>query len=279
MQLAHTHRTQLALDLSTYASAPAHGLLLDRFRIAARPLRSDEERRVPPRYRRPSVGRRPASWFAFDRLKRVRERPFGFAEKYLHAPDNSYLVGYWQSERFFADVQPQIREQFRPRGPLSPQSERLRAQMLATPSLALHVRRGDYVSNPAAAAIYRNLSLDYYRRSVLECLAQRSGVAVYVFSNDIPWCRAQLDLPCPVHFVEHTSGATAHEDMWLMTAAHSLVIANSTFSWWGAWLAERPDRQVIAPRHWFHPGTLDDQYLACAGWRMQSDSPPQLAAA
>lgn len=277
LQLAHRHRTELVLDLSAYADQPAHGFLLDRFHVSARQLRSDEMRRVPRRYRLPDAKR--SSWLRFDGLTRVREKPFGFAEKYLHAPNDSYLVGYWQSERFFRDVRSQVREQFRVRRPLSAQSERLQERMLATPSLALHVRRGDYISNPGAAAIYRSLSLEYYRQSVLARLAERAAVEVYVFSNDIPWCRQHLALPCPVHFIQHTTSASAHEDLALMSAAETIIIANSTFSWWGAWLGERAGRHVVAPASWFHRGTLDDQYLACEGWHLIDDPAEQPAAA
>ncbi|MGN6545822.1 MAG: alpha-1,2-fucosyltransferase [Aureliella sp.] len=277
MQLARRHQSELVLDLSSYADKPAHGYLLDRFDVPARELRRDEMRRLPRRYR--SADAEKTSWFALDRLQRVREKPFGFAEKYLHAPDDSYLVGYWQSERFFGDVADLVREHFRVRGPVSAETERLRERMLTTASLALHVRRGDYVTNPQAAAIYRNLSLEYYRQSVLARLAERNSVEVYVFSNDIAWCREHLALPCPVHFVEHTTSASAHEDLSLMSAAESIVIANSTFSWWGAWLGQRAERHVVAPRRWFHPGTLDDRHLACAGWHLVDDPAVQLAAA
>ena len=67
----------------------------------------------------------------------------------------------------------------------------------------------------------------------------------FIFSNDIPWCQENLRLPCPMHFVDHNTNATAHEDLWLMTAAESLVIANSTFSWWGAYLSERDETTGI----------------------------------
>jgi hypothetical protein len=144
--------------------------------------------------------------------------------------------------------------------------------MLSTPSVSLHIRRGDYISNPNASAIYRSLSIEYYRGCVAACLDARPGVEVVVFSNDIGWCRQQLALPCPVHFVEHTTRELAHEDLWLMTAAQCQIISNSTFSWWGAWLAERSDHCVIAPRSWFFPGTLDDRALACKGW-MLADEP------
>jgi hypothetical protein len=143
--------------------------------------------------------------------------------------------------------------------------------MLQSNSLALHVRRGDYLSNRQSAAIYRNLSLEYYRHCVLDQLAERSDITVYVFSNDIAWCREKLILPCPTQFIQHTTNVTAYEDLWLMTAARSHVIANSTFSWWGAWLRERTEGRVYAPESWFYPGTLDDRYLACNGWSLVVD--------
>lgn len=271
MQLAQRHRTELVLDLSAYDEQPAHGYMLDRFALEARSLSKSEMRRVPKRYRPNSSKPSWSDWLAFDKFTRVREKPFGFAEKYLQAPDDCYLVGYWQSQQFFADVQAHVRRQFCPRTSMTDQSVRLYERMFATPSLALHVRRGDYVTNPKAASIYRNLSADYYRECVSARLAEAEGVEVVVFSNDISWCRVNLALPCPVHYVAHTDLSTAHEDLWLMTAAQSMVIANSTFSWWGAWLGQREDRQVFAPRTWFYPGTLEDRYLACPAWRLIDD--------
>ena len=283
MQLAWRHRTELVLDLSAYAGKPEHGYLLHRFRIDARELRLDERRRLPRRYRDATIAGRPweaSSLLARNRLQRVREKPFGFADKYLSTSDGSYLVGYWQSEKFFRDVRDQVREQFSPRGPLSRQSESLRERMLGTPSVAMHIRRGDYVHNSSAAAIYRNLSVEHYRRCIADYLAVRPQAEAVVFSNDIAWCREQLKaLPCPVHFVEHTSPATAHEDLWMMTAAECQIIANSTFSWWGAWLCQHARQRVYAPRSWFHPGTLDDRHLACQSWILVDDPAPQIMAA
>ena len=268
-QLASLHGTELVLDLSSYASKPEHGYLLDRFSIAARELRADERKRIPGRYR---FGKRPfLPTFSLggSELRRLRERPFGFADKYMSAPDDSYLVGYWQSECFFRDVTASIQNQFRPAVELSSESARIRERMLNSSSMAIHFRRGDYITTQPMAA--RNLSLSYYRECVLRQLEHRSDSEAYVFSNDIPWCRENLKLPCPVHFVEHTNNNTAHEDMWLMTAAECLVIANSTFSWWGAYLAEREDRKVYAPASWFHPNTMNDRFLNCSDWILISD--------
>ena len=268
-QLAYRNNTELVLDLSSYASKPAHGYMLDRFSIGFRELRSDEWKRIPGRYREGKRSLLQALVFTGKELTRVRERPFGFSEKYMSAPDDSYLVGYWQSERFFRDVTTKIREQFRPTVSMSSETLRIRDRMLNSSSIAIHLRRGDYITTQPMAA--RNLSLDYYRECVVSQLARRPESEVYVFSNDIPWCLANLDLPCRVHFVEHTNNATAHEDLCLMTAAECLVIANSTFSWWGAYLSERQDKTIFTPKSWYHPGTLDDSNINCKDWNLVGD--------
>jgi len=280
MQLAQRHRSELVLDLSSYTKRPKHGYMLDRFCVSARALQSYERKRLPLRDQGMSPPGRHVAWWQRamglnwrdDALTRIRERPFGFSAKYLRAPDDSYLVGYWQSEKFFPDVQSHVREQFCPRDPLSAQSLRIHDRMLTTTSIALHVRRGDYVTDRAAASIYRHLSVDYYRDSVLALLERYPGAEAYVFSNDMAWCREVLSLPCPTHFVDHTSGSLAHEDLWMMTAAQCLVIANSTFSWWGAWLGTRDGKHVMAPQHWFQPRTLSERSLLCGDWELRTDS-------
>ncbi len=268
-QLASKHQTELVLDLTSYDSKPAHGYLLDKFSIEARVLRSDERKRLPGRYQseKPSILK--AFTFGGNSLRVLREKPFGFLEKYLSAPDNCFLAGYWQSERFFRDVSSSVRRQFTPCVQMNSRTLGIREQMLNTPSIAIHIRRGDYISTQPMAV--RNLSLGYYRDCVLSRLEQRPESEVFVFSNDLPWCRDNLKLPCPVHFVEPADTASAHEDLWLMTAAECFVIANSTFSWWGAYLAERQDRIVYAPANWFHANTLDGTNILCKDWLRVND--------
>lgn len=266
MQLAKKHGSPLMLDLGSYASQPAHGLMLDRFCLDAQTVDERTARRIPARYR--GSDQNPwANWFQMNGLKQVRERPFGFNQRYLtQSTDDSYLVGYWQSERFFADVREEVLAQFRPNSALSAPSERLREAMAGGKSIALHVRRGDYVNNATNASIYRNLGLEYYRQAVLDYLHANEDVSLFIFSNDMAWCREHLDFECPTKYVDHTNSRTCHEDLWMMTAASCCVIANSTFSWWGAWLNQRPDKVVYAPDAWFRPGTLSDEYLNAAGW-------------
>lgn len=267
---------ELRLDLSAFAAGRQHGYLLDRFRIEA--LEADEQllRRRPVRYRYPSTPR--GAWLGqvlglFDRnkLRRYKESPFGFHPRHLRVRGQRYLVGYWQSESFFPGMRSALLQQFVLRKPLSESSCRIAAKMQATESLAIHIRRGDYLSNPEAAKIYHTLGLEYYMTAIQHWqsgLPQSSAErTVFVFSNDIPWCREHLQLPFPIHFVDHTTADTAHEDLVLMSQAKSCVIANSTFSWWGAWLNQHADCKIYAPARWFRPGVMNDNHLIPARWQ------------
>ena len=162
LQLAWQNQTELVLDLSSYASGPDHGYLLNRFAIDARELSREEREKIPCRYSSEKRFILPIFDLHPGRLRRLRERPFGFSKHYLSAGSNRYVVGYWQSEKFFPNVISSVRKQFSPRNPLSDCSARIRDRMLATSSIAIHIRRGDYITSQPMSI--RNLDLDYYRK-------------------------------------------------------------------------------------------------------------------
>ena len=275
LYLAKKHQTQLALDLSCYQTGPQHGYMLDRFRISAEPLNLESSRRIPKRYRTVASNWLP-DWLRPNVLRRVKERPFGFDEKYLNASDNTYLVGYWQSERFFEGLRNTLLNQFTVVAGLSDSSQRLIDRMQSAPSIALHIRRGDYVNNTATARIYEQLSLEYYQASFHSFAARHDRVQAFVFSNDLPWCHEHLRLSSPTHFVDHTCQHSAHEDLIMMSHAACNVIANSTFSWWAAYLNNRDDRTTFAPARWFRPGTLNGEHLLLSEWQIVDTTQPNL---
>jgi hypothetical protein len=280
--LAKKHSTSLLLDTNSYDSQPQHGYLLDRFQISASVLSAADQRRIPQRYRsQPGQGlssylQRLLSWGV---LPRHKEAKFGFTEKHLQVANNRYLVGYWQSEKFFPGLRDDLLAQFKPRKPLSNTSRRMLDRIQATNSIAVHVRRGDYVTSKAAAKIYCNLPTNYYTSAIHTWAAKQVRPEVFVFSNDIPWCRQQFSLPYPVTFVDHNQALTAHEDMVLMSQAKCCVIANSTFSWWAAWLNEREEKAVYAPPNWFHAGTIDGSSIIPESWQVVPSLTPQQTAA
>ena len=274
--LAQRAETEFYLDISSYEKQPQHGYLLDHFRIDAEVLPAKLVAKIPRKYRS-SVAK--VTWlqdrFGLRSLRRHKERDFGFRSSHLQAGDNRYLVGYWQSEQFFPRMRDELLKQFALRRNLTAQSQEIGGRMAESNSVALHVRRGDYVTSQSAAAIYEHLSVDYYHRCLQMWASQQYRPEVYIFSNDIAWCREQFQLEYPTHFVDHTSADTAFEDLWMMQQAACLVMANSTFSWWAAWLNQRSGRQVIAPSRWFRPGAMDGSNILCRDWTVADVDPNQ----
>jgi len=181
----------------------------------------------------------------------VRERGFPFDPSMLGLRDGAYLEGYWQSERYFDTVADRLRADFVPRTPLRGRAAEMAEGMRHGDSVSLHVRRGDYVSEPSVSAVHLVCDEAYYVRC-LEYLARRLvAPRFYVFSDEPAWARDNLRIPFPTTVVADCYDTTNIQDMWLMTHCRHHVIANSSFSWWGAWLDSRPSKVVLMPRRWF----------------------------
>ncbi len=183
--------------------------------------------------------------------------------------DGAYLHGYWQSERYFESQAAAIRNDFAWREPLAGHNAELARAIEAAPcAVSVHLRRGDYVSLAKNTAIYAACSPDYYLAALdrLSTLTSTAGLQVFAFSDD-PRMAAELLTPhCPnLTLVDHNRGANSHIDMRLMSLCNHHVIANSSFSWWGAWLDERPNKRVIAPLRWYADGR-DTSNLVPVHW-------------
>jgi hypothetical protein len=201
------------------------------------------------------------AWRYF-RAKALRDFNVGFIPAVLGWGDKVYLDGYWQSERYFKDFETEIRNDFTLAKPPGQAVQKwFHAIGKSRNSVSLHVRRGDYVSNQATSQHHGSCDRAYYEKAVVEIaqrLNERSSAkgkgkvsipTIFVFSDDIAWAKANLAFPCPTFFVS-APGLEAFEEMVLMSACRHHVIANSTFSWWGAWLGQNEDKIVIAPARW-----------------------------
>ncbi|QDS87746.1 Glycosyl transferase family 11 [Rosistilla ulvae] len=262
------------IDVSAFEEYQLRDMTLDRFAIRALRLPEALRHRVPARYS--GASKAYSSWQsfaarAFPRQSGVfrlrREKPFGFRDKWLHSHANLYTEGYWQGEAFFPGMEEALREEFRLVDPVSEATAAMARRMDNTQSVALHVRRGDYVSDPTNQKIFRTLEPGYYRRCLEDLRQHVADPQIFLFSNDIPWCLKNLDVGIPFTPVTHNDGATCHEDLYLISQCRHAVIANSSFSWWGAYLAADSDaRRVYYPSPWFHPGTLDGTAIPCRKW-------------
>ena len=200
------------------------------------------------------------------RYRFMAERHFHFDPDVLDLPDNVCLFGYWISESYFADAAHIIRHEFRFRSPPTPENEKWVARLIETDSVAIHVRRGDYASDPTVAANHGLCGVEYYRRAVDLMRSRVSDPRFFVFSDDLDWARDNLRLGDDAEFVSHNRGAASHEDLRLMGLARHNIIANSSFSWWGAWLNRNESKVVLAPERWMNDPSFDTRDVLPPGW-------------
>ncbi len=211
-------------------------------------------------------------WHFFQRLlpyyKRsiVPERGAAFDPNLLRVSRNVYLDGYWASEKYFGDIAPVIRQDFTFKYLLEGANAELADRIAECNSVSLHIRRGDFVSNPVIHAFHGVLSLDYYLAAAKRIKELVTSPHFFVFSDDIAWGKDNLVIGAPVTFVEGNQGERDDEDLRLMSLCKHHIIANSTFSWWGAWLSKHEEKIVIAPRRWANHPSLDTQDLFPANW-------------
>lgn len=160
---------------------------------------------------------------------------------------DKYLLGYWQSEKYFHDIADQMRREL-VFPDLSEPGKRLAEEMRSAGSVSVHVRRGDYLKS----SMYTDLSNTQYYVDAMKWIREQCGdFKCFLFSDDIPWCRRQFGEEEGIHFVEGNTRARAYEDMHLMSLCSHNIIANSSFSWWGAWLNGNAGKIVVAPDAWF----------------------------
>lgn len=189
----------------------------------------------------------------------IQEEGFAFSEKiYNNCPDNVSLVGYFQTEKYFKKIEEEIREDFAFKDDIRLPCEDMISGV--DRPIALHIRRGDFLRN---SGNHHNLHVDYFRRA-LDMFPSNRNVAI--FSDDPKWCKEQ-ELFDDDRFLVAT-GNSSYVDLCLMSMCSDFIIANSTFSWWGAWLANKG--RVIAPSRWFGPNNqhLDTKDLYPEHWEI-----------
>jgi hypothetical protein len=179
----------------------------------------------------------------------------------LLAGEGLYFHGYWQSARIVAAVTPQLWSRFSFPA-MGAEETTWRRRIDNTNAVAIHLRRGDYASNPKAARHHGVLSFDYYRRAADLLAARVSEPVFYIFSDDPTYARAHLAdrLPGPAHVVE-TESPLAWSDLDLMSHCQHNIIANSTYSWWSAWLNRNPGKHVVCPAPWFADHTTSGDLI------------------
>jgi len=191
-------------------------------------------------------------------------RAYIFEPEVLGIKGDCYLEGYWMSPLYFKDCRDAIMHAYSFKPFETEQNMAYERQLLADNSVTIHIRRGDYVG----AESFKDIcTLTYYRNAIVESKKVTENPVFYIFSNDQQWCMDNLKQEfgnSEVHFVTNNKGMESYRDMQLMTLARCNIVANSSFSWWGAYLNKRTDHIVFCPNKWVNGMEHKDHYVD--GW-------------
>jgi hypothetical protein len=252
--VARRNNLPLKLDISYFENQDLRSYRLDYLNIEADIATKKEIQYFRPAHNQPiacTIDRIRRKLLPWNKQKMIRQHGFSYSPEIPKVKGSAYLNGYWQSEKYFIDIAGIIRTEFTFKCRPDETNAILLEKIGSKNAVSLHIRRGDYVSNPGTRRIHGILGLDYYIRAIALITRHIEKVHVFVFSDDILWARENLKISLPVDFMDHNGADKDYEDLRLLSHCKHHIIANSSFSWWGAWLAENQHKMVIAPRRWF----------------------------
>ncbi len=268
-RLAIERDVPLKLDLSWFAQQTKRRYCLNQFQISAE-IATPVEIHFFTKSHWPSVLRK-----IFKRLQTkypewlgqiVTYQSLGYCSQVLDVPKRAYLKGYWQSEKYFLNIRSILLNELRIKEPLDYENQRILDEIRGTNSIGVHIRHGDYINDSRTNQIHGVLPIDYYVRGMQILEDNVDFPHYYVFSDDIHWARQNLGTLKKITIVDHNDTGHEHFDFSLMSACKHHIIANSSFSWWAAWLNDYSHKIVIAPKRWFMETSMDTRDLIPPAW-------------
>lgn len=182
----------------------------------------------------------------------TEKKDYEFDSDFFNIPDGSYLYGFWQSELYFKNCETAIRKDFAFINEPSNVNIYWLQKIQACNAVSVHIRRGDYISVAVANTIHGICGMDYYNKAINYIKERIEAPVLFFFSDDIEWVKQHMKVPLPCFYVDANDESTNYEDLRLMSACKHHIIANSSFSWWGAWLNANSEKIVLAPEKWLN---------------------------
>lgn len=175
---------------------------------------------------------------------------------------NILLTGYFQSENYFVNYRKELLDLFEIRTELKQQTKDLLVEIDKENSVSLHIRRGDYLDTE----IHNTDKTEYYKKAIYYISEKVNNPIFYIFSDDMNWVKDNFKIDFPTVYVTFNDASSNFEDLKLMSNCKHNIIANSSFSWWSAWLNTNPNKIVIAPEKWFETDDYDSQDVIPDSW-------------
>jgi len=254
LSLAHDLDTELYLDLSSYNNHKHLGTVrhfeLDIFKIIINLATEKELKKFYP----PSNALHRQFWKLARKANPtliIEEKDFSYRPIEHQRCKNLHLIGYWQSYRYFNPVAEKVRKSFSFTSSPNAINAKTLEEIQACESVAVHIRRGDYVSDKSTNQFHGVCSLPYYTEAIKYMRAHLKEPFFFFFSDDPDWVKHTFEDVKNSKVIDYNKDVEAYNDMRLMAACRHNIIANSSFSWWGAWLSNHQNKIIIAPEQWF----------------------------
>jgi hypothetical protein len=191
---------------------------------------------------------------------KILEKKLFYFDKAVLSNTKGYLDGYWQSFKYFENIREILLKEFTLVKELNFENKLILNQINELNSVSIHIRRGDYVKDKKNKKIYTVFGMEYYENAIQFIVNNIENPCFFVFSDDLDWASKNLNLTNVV-FVNANATQNPENDLFLMSCCKHNIIANSTFSWWSAWLNKNPLKQIVAPKKWMNTvDTIDDLY-------------------
>ena len=184
-------------------------------------------------------------------IKYVKERNNYFNDEILSERRNIILDGYWQSEEYFKNIRDTILDDLTLLSNPDKKNKKMLKRINNSNAVCLHVRRDDYVSNPLLQKYHGSLTPEYYNEAINSICDRLTDPEFFIFSDEPEWCKHNIITDRTHTYVDINGPDKAPEDLRLMSACNHFIIANSSFSWWAAWLSENKKKIIIAPKRWY----------------------------
>lgn len=198
-----------------------------------------------------------------NRSTEFRENGLRYHSDVFTNDKSRYYIGYWQSWKYFNGIEDIIKWSFTFDETLLPaENVDILSKIEKTNSVSIHIRRGDYINNPVYSGIATS---EYYKNAVIKIASMVDNPSFFIFTNDSKWCRSNIDLPNS-YIIDNNVGEKSYWDMFLMSRCRHNIIANSSFSWWGAWLNENKSKIVIAPNKWVNLDNTEIEDILLSDW-------------
>jgi hypothetical protein len=177
-----------------------------------------------------------------------------------------YLDGNWMFYKYFENIEHILRKEFVFKNIEDSRNRQMASKIKSSKAVSIHIRRGDFVANPFWGNIWGKIcDLNYYQKAIQLIKGKVKNPVFFVFSDDLDWCIKHLPI-VNAQFVDFNRGENSYKDMYLMSLCRLNIIANSSFSWWAAWLNENPGKIVIAPNRWIKPYDIDRKNFFPPKW-------------